>query len=346
MTEESKPPSKDNQNPLKSERNFKNYAKFLVIAILLMLVADYVLWPDGRPHITKMKEQYAAEQAEREALLEQLLPPLVTFDELQEEAIDLDELFPLDLLGEDGAGAGRKMHSEPKKVRYKKKRKKVDKAQIAIVIDDMGMNRKQSFAAIDLPAKMSLAFLPYAPGVKEMAAQAKEKGHALMLHAPMEAMSNKVDLGDLALTADMSALDFNTEFEKMVAAFDGYDGVNNHMGSKLTRDHRAMALLMMNLKRRDLFFLDSRTIGGSVAPDMAQRFRVPYAVRDVFIDHHEDPESVNEALWEIERIAAEYGSAIAIGHPKKVTIDALKEWIPEVEKAGYEFVFVGNLLEQ
>ncbi len=218
------------------------------------------------------------------------------------------------------------------------------KAKIAIVIDDMGMNLNQSRAAINLPSEITLAFLPYAEKVRELSAKAKEQGHELIIHAPMEAMSSTISLGELAFTSDMNYTQFKDEFNKMAASFDSYVGLNNHMGSRLTQKKEHMAYLMEHLKAKGLYFLDSRTIHTSVADDMAKLYGVPSIQRDVFLDHEETKEYTENALENVERIARDTGAAVAIGHPKEITIQALKNWIPTLEAKGFELVKLSELL--
>ena len=217
--------------------------------------------------------------------------------------------------------------------------------KIAIVIDDVGMNLRQSRAAIDLPSEVTLAFLPYAEQVKSLAATADSQGHEIIIHAPMEAMSDSVSLGPIALKSDMNYGQFKSEFNKMAQSFDGHVGLNNHMGSKLTQSKEHMAYLMEHLKAKQMYFLDSRTIHTSVAADMAVAYGVPSVKRDVFLDHEESAEYTQNALKNVERIARESGSAVAIGHPKEITMEALRNWIPTLEKKGFELVKVSELLE-
>lgn len=227
--------------------------------------------------------------------------------------------------------------SAPKKITEKK-------AKIAIVIDDVGMNLKQSRAAIALPPQVTLAFLPYAEKVRALAKEAGEKGHELIIHTPMEAMDTDVSLGSMALRDGMDFAQIEAEFNKISGAFEGYVGINNHMGSRLTQNPEIMGYLMDLLRQRGLYFLDSKTIHTSVAAETAKTYGIPYAVRDVFLDHEETPEFTKKALEEVERIAQEHGQAIAIGHPKAVTMKALKKWISGLKKKGFELVPLSELI--
>lgn len=219
-----------------------------------------------------------------------------------------------------------------------------DSARIAIIIDDVGMDRKHSLRAGDLPAPVTLAFLPYAPDLTRQTAQARQQGHRLMIHMPMQANDATRDPGPVALRAGMSADEMRAQMEKAFESFSGYGGMNNHMGSRMTQDRAAMDVVMESLKARGLFFVDSKTGPHSIAFDAAQAAGVAYGARDVFLDHVETPEFVAHALDKLEAKARQRGYAIAIGHPKAVTLAALEAWIPTLEEKGFVLVPVETLV--
>lgn len=210
--------------------------------------------------------------------------------------------------------------------------------RVVIIIDDMGVDVKRSAAVVDLPAGLTLAYLPYASNIKAQTAKAKESGHELMVHVPMEPMSQTKDPGPEVLRVGQDEAAFDQILQDDLSAFDGYVGINNHMGSKLTQDKAAMARVMTALKTRNLYFIDSRTIQNSVAGDMAREAGVPHASRDVFLDHENTAEFVSKSLAQVERKALKDGLAIAIGHPKDVTIEELRAWLPTLKDKGIELV--------
>ena len=126
----------------------------------------------------------------------------------------------------------------------------------------------------------------------------------------------------------------------------GYTGLNNHMGSLLTQDEGKMRLLMQELKEQGLYFIDSRTINTSVAADIAEAEGIPYLVRDVFLDHDPRPEAIMASLELAEKIAADKGLAIAIGHPKRETVEAIRKWAPTLKAKGYELVTIDQLIQE
>lgn len=215
---------------------------------------------------------------------------------------------------------------------------KTDQPRIVVIIDDMGMDHKRSEKILQLPAPLTLAFLPYAPHVAEMAARAHDQGHELMVHMPMEPLNPDLDTGPMTLRTGQDEAEFQEVLQETLGAFDHYVGINNHMGSRLTQDEAAMTRLMKALKARGLLFVDSRTIANSVAAHIAAEQGVPYASRDVFLDHDPSIEGVKKALRHVERIARTHGLAIAIGHPKDNTITGLTAWLPTLEAKGFVII--------
>ncbi len=216
--------------------------------------------------------------------------------------------------------------------------------KIAIIIDDLGMDVKHSREVLALPAPITLAFLPYGTKTKEFAAIGKRNGHTLIIHVPMQASDGSKNIGPGGLKAGMSDPDFKAAFDTMLASFSGYEGINNHMGSALTQDKEAMDRLMKILSSKGLFFVDSKTSPRSVAAYEAQEEGIPFAERDVFLDHEDSASFVARALRQTEERALKHGYAIAIGHPKANTIAGLKAWLPTLAAKGIEVVSVKDLL--
>jgi uncharacterized protein len=212
------------------------------------------------------------------------------------------------------------------------------KPVIAVVLDDVGVARNHAELAIDLPGVITLSFMTYADGVADMAARARAKGHELMLHVPMEPLGHEIDAGPHALTVDASDGELLKRLAWGLDRFPGYIGINNHMGSRFTQDERGMRVVLGELKRRDLLFLDSRTIGNTVGDKLAAGMGVAHVMRDVFLDNEMDEAAVIRQLMQAERVAVSKGQAIAIGHPHPATIAAIRAWMPKAQARGFVIV--------
>ncbi len=206
---------------------------------------------------------------------------------------------------------------------------------IAIVLDDVGVNRAHAEQAIALPPEITLAFMTYASHVGDMAKRARAKGHELMVHVPMEPLSNEIDPGPKALRIGYTEAEILERLRWGLDQFDGYVGINNHMGSRFTQDERGMRVVIEELKRRNLLFLDSKTISTSVGDRLAAQLGVAHVARDVFLDDDMSSDAVLRQLALAERVARENGQAIAIGHPHPNTIAAIKAWLPRAKAEGF-----------
>lgn len=219
-----------------------------------------------------------------------------------------------------------------------------DKPRVALIIDDMGLDVKHSRQAMELPGPLTMSFMPYAKNLRGQTAYAIAKGHELMVHLPMQPGNPQLDAGPKVLKVEQTPEQFMKILDDDLGSFGGYVGVNNHMGSKMTQDRDGMERLMVELKKRGLLFVDSRTISTSVGADEAKKNGVPFAVRDVFVDDEETYKAIEGSLEHIEKMALTKGLAVAIAHPRAETVEALKVWLPTLKAKGIELVPVSAVV--
>ncbi|MGE0491679.1 MAG: divergent polysaccharide deacetylase family protein [Vulcanimicrobiota bacterium] len=214
------------------------------------------------------------------------------------------------------------------------------KGRLAIVIDDCGNSPNEGFIALDTP--ISLAVLPHVPYAHEVAQRAAASGKCVILHLPMEA-EGASDPGPGTLKTSMTPQELETQIRSDFDAVPGIVGVNNHQGSKASANEAVMRLVLAEAKRRQIFYLDSRTTGASVAPRLAPAAGVQLLQRDIFLDNQDAVEPILAQLAQAEKVAETHGSAIAIGHPRANTLAALEQWIPEARARGLQFVYLTEL---
>ena len=217
-------------------------------------------------------------------------------------------------------------------------------AYIAIVIDDMGVNRKRSDEGMNLEAPLTLSFLSYAPNLIEQTKIASSNGHELLVHLPMEPQGDE-NPGPGALLVEMTLSELNGRLELALKKFPNFVGVNNHMGSRFTSDVTLMNFLLSHLKDNGYLFLDSVTTSNSVALKVGEAIGTAVVARDVFLDDIDDEEEVRLRLAQAELIARQTGTAIAIGHPRKATLRVLREWMRDLEEKKIQLVPLSALAQ-
>ena len=214
-----------------------------------------------------------------------------------------------------------------------------DGPMIAIVIDDSGHNvaRTERLSAFQYGV-LTLAFLPYVEALTVQTAIAREAGHEILLHLPMEPLNPEMDTGPNLLEVNLSPDILDERLQWHLGRLDGYVGVNNHMGSRFTADKPAMNQLMRTLRGRGLLFLDSRTTPATVGREAAAAAGVPFLRRDVFLDNEASQVHVTAQLAKTEEIARRQGYAIAIGHAHSWTISAIEAWARGARERGFDLV--------
>lgn len=204
----------------------------------------------------------------------------------------------------------------------------VSKARLVIVIDDLGESVGAARRLVDLPFPVSFSVLPHATKAREVAAQARQRGRELLLHLPCEpdGYPKTANSGPGTLRVGMSPDTLEQTLIDNLARLPEVDGVNNHMGSRLTRDTKAMSIVLAHLKGRGLFFLDSLTTPKSCVRDVSRSLGMRYYRRHIFLDNSAKEHAVLLQLKKAESLARRTGVAVAIGHPYPATLSALESW--------------------
>lgn len=218
-------------------------------------------------------------------------------------------------------------------------------AKVAVVIDDLGLSVPFTRQIAQVKAPLTVSFLPYGASNKEQVTALKNAGFEVMLHVPMMPHVPAA-LAPVTLSPEMDKAETQTELDKMINRFEGtgMSGVNNHMGSLLTERTKNMGYVMEVLKKHNMYFLDSKTTGKSVAEEVAKEYGVAYISRDVFLDNKNDYNYIMGQFRQTEKIAKKNGHAVAIGHPYSQTLKALQDWLKEAENSGIKVVHLSELL--
>ena len=219
----------------------------------------------------------------------------------------------------------------------------VIKGRIAIVLDDWGYNMNNMAILRQIRHPLTLSVLPNLPYSGEAARQAEALGFEVILHLPMEPYE-KFRLERSTILSSMDEAKITDILLKDLTDIKYAKGVSNHMGSKATGDNKVMAVIFTELKKRRLYFLDSFVSTKTIGPKLAKQLGVPFAKRDVFLDNKPDYGYIKGQLYKLKIKAKNYGQAIGIGHDREHTLEVLRDLMPEIEKEGFKFVVVSDLI--
>ncbi len=218
--------------------------------------------------------------------------------------------------------------------------------KVALIMDDMGYSLDAIYDILSLQEPITVAIIPFSPLEEQTAQLAHQNGIEILLHLPLESINNTEANNGIEgmISSDMSEQEIIAMVERDLDQVPYISGVNNHMGSKITPNESLMYTILQRLKQRNLFFVDSRTTGRSVAYDVALRLDIPTAQRHVFLDNELDEATIRDKLIELFTLAQKTGEAVGICHPLPETLKVLKEYFRLAKEYDLKPVFVSELV--
>jgi polysaccharide deacetylase 2 family uncharacterized protein YibQ len=212
------------------------------------------------------------------------------------------------------------------------------KPAIAIIIGGLGFNQNATTQAIDeLPAEVTLSFVPYAQNLQGWIDRARARGHEVMLELPMEPFDPDADdTGPQTLLASANAQQNVSRLEQLLSRGAGYFGVTNYQGARFATSAQASAPVAQALRRRGLSFISSG-IGQRTAFSIeAQRANLPITAADRIIDARREADAIDDQLLNLEALALQNQSAIGAGFAYPVTMEQVGRWARDIETRGYQ----------
>lgn len=219
-------------------------------------------------------------------------------------------------------------------------------SKVALIMDDMGYSLDAIYDILSLQKPITVAVIPYSPLGTQTAQIAHQSGLEILLHLPLESINNQEEYNSIQgmVRANMSTQEIINVVERDLNQIPYIAGVNNHMGSAVTPNEFIMQTILERLREKNLFFIDSRTTGKTVAFDVARRLNIPTAQRHIFLDSEPDEEYVKGKLLELFTLAQQRGEAVGICHPLPNTLKVLKEYFFLADAYDVKPVFVSELV--
>lgn len=307
------------------DKKIWNYAfSILLSAILLLLVGIFVnLNSDNNVNGKPMGPGIVSEDTalQQESVQEKQKPFLFEiFDDKEDEALLYDKFI--------------------------KNREKdiVDGPKVAIIIDDLGYQMEIAERIMNLDYPITVSILPFLPYSSTVAQMAREKNKTVLLHLPMEPHNSNVNPGKGAIFSTMKEEEIRNKMTANFLEIPDIDGINNHMGSKVTENREIMEIVLSEIKERNIFYVDSVTSPYTVGYELSREMGIKTAYRSVFLDNEQEIEYIRSQLQLLKNYAIKNGNAIAIGHPYCNTVDVLYEAKNVLRAEGIEIVRLEELL--
>lgn len=202
----------------------------------------------------------------------------------------------------------------------------LDRPCMAILIDDVGESMEQILPFLNLPLDLSFSILPIFSDASYVAKKLKALGRDILLHIPMEPLNQTLINHQLFIATTMDVYTIENILERMLSYVPFAVGANNHMGSKFTQDCEKMQVVFSFLKKRGLYFIDSRTDPNTCGRKAADKTNITFYERDVFLDHELSVDAIKTNIDSLVNLAKTKGRALGIGHPNIETYEALSQF--------------------
>lgn len=217
--------------------------------------------------------------------------------------------------------------------------------QLSIIIDDIGNDLVPVRELLKIDADITFSILPLCSHSRESAEMIHKAHRETLLHLPMEPNSYpRENPGNGSLFTDMNNEELASLLEKDIASVPYVSGVNNHMGSKFMADEEKLVIIFNILKKKKLFFIDSRTTANTKAPAASKKTNIQFASRKVFLDNDRDYNEIYNKLLAAAQNSSYVSPLIIIGHPYPETIRAVKDASRVLREKGILIVPVSKLI--
>lgn len=222
--------------------------------------------------------------------------------------------------------------------------------KVAFVVDDVVEDNYWTERLLNFTYTLNIAIIPTRK-TKEIAEKVAQKGWEVMMHLPMESISYPKDARYLVSEAIMVGMD-DKEIEEILKVHLSRFGnikvkwINNHMGSKVTKDVDTMERIIRIFKKYNLCFLDSRTTNNTVGVKIANKVGIPSFENMLFIDHESEIEKIKQRFYQAVNIAKKKGWGVFIFHLRPNTIKVLEELEKENFFSDIELIKISDLFEE
>ena len=203
---------------------------------------------------------------------------------------------------------------------------KKEKPLLSLVMDDCGGNLKLAKRVIRLDLPITWAILPNLSHTKATVDLVRARSIPFLLHLPMQAYVDGNERKEYLIGEGMSEAEITKTVANLLVDFPSVFGVNNHRGSKATSDPAVMLPVMVTLRKKGLFFLDSNTSSKSVAYKKAIDLGVRALKNGFFLDNDADLDKITERFAQASRLAKKRGVLVVICHLRPTTVGFLERY--------------------
>lgn len=215
---------------------------------------------------------------------------------------------------------------------YKRPYTDTGKLAIAIAVLDYGLSSEDSKAAVEkLPPEVTMVLSPYAEDPDMWQKLAREHGHEIWLHLPVENQHFlSRDPGPLALLSQASIIENQKNLNAVLGRATGYAGIMAETDKVMLGMHAMLGAVIKSVFSRGLGYFELNPAGSEFIETLAVANNAPFGIAHVNSDVFDDSESSK-----VEKAAKESGYAGVVMRLNPKNIDKISEWTKTFETRGF-----------
>jgi len=226
----------------------------------------------------------------------------------------------------------------------KKKRQYKGSPKIAIIVTNLGLNRRSTELAMTLPQQCGLGFLPYTKSLKPLLHKAQSNGHEIFLYLPLQTSQSFDNPGRYALMDNLAPEENAVRLNVILNSHARYDGVYSSYKEVFTDNPQPSAMVFEHLDDKNLIFVLGKGIQAGIPKHMRSHNNI--IPTNIIIDEEPDKDAIRKQLLELVRQAEYDGIALGYAQGFTLTIEMIRDWIPTLKRKDIKLVPVSEILKE
>jgi len=200
----------------------------------------------------------------------------------------------------------------------------------------------------DFPDEVGIAVLPAGNGRQTLPSLQKKyaKKHAVFLLLPMEPTEYpQYDPGPNTLLTGLCPSENLKRLETHLGDFAELSGVIDFMGSRFVTKSQDLTPILKELQRRKIFIVDTHAAPRGLISQVCEAQKIPHLTCDKHLNLGHDQRELYATLFDLEEVAEEKGTAVAMLHLYPAQVDHILAWINQLARKGIQLATIDQLVD-
>jgi polysaccharide deacetylase 2 family uncharacterized protein YibQ len=216
--------------------------------------------------------------------------------------------------------------------------------KIAIIVTNLGLNRRSTELAMTLPQQCGLGFLPYTKSLKPLLHKAQSNGHEIFLYLPLQTSQSFDNPGRYALMDNLAPEENAVRLNAILNSHARYDGVYSSYKEVFTDNPQSSKMVFEHLDDKNLIFVLGKGMQDGIPRHIKSYNNI--IPTNIIIDEEPDKEAIKKQLAELVSQSEYDGIALGYAQGFTLTIEMIRDWIPALKKQNINLVPVSEILKE